>query len=280
MNAACAFIRRQAGLQMQLTSGLPAGTHRRAGQIDKLATDNLFLAALPPKDFLLLAPHLRSVQLEHGVILHDAGERIEQVYFLQSGLASLVTVMKNGTAVLAATVGRAGVVSATVGIGSHRAFGRAVVEIAGNAVRMVGSQFHAAVEESDTLRTLIIEYNDLLLSQVQQTVACNALHSVKARLCRWLLEMQDCIGGSPIPLTQEIIAQMLGVRRTTLTVIARLLQGAGMIRYRRGLITIVDRAKLEGNACECYGIIKHRIERVIRASSERSAAMERIGRVR
>jgi CRP-like cAMP-binding protein len=97
-----------------------------------------------------------------------------------------------------------------------------------------------------------------LLSQIQQTVACNALHSLEARLCRWLLEIQDCIGGNTIPLTQEIIAQMLGVRRTTLTVIARLLQSAGMIRYCRGIITVVDRAKLEENACECYGVIKRR----------------------
>jgi CRP-like cAMP-binding protein len=260
------FIPRQTGLQMQLKSGLPAATHRRARRIDKLATDNLFLAALPPKDFLLLAPHLRSVQLEHGVILHDAGEQIEQVYFLQSGIASLVTVMQNGTAVLAATVGRAGLVGATVGFGSRRAFGRAVVEIAGDAVRMAGPQFHAAVEESDTLRTLAVEYNDLLLSQAQQTVACNALHSLEARLCRWLLEMQDCIGGHPIPLTQEIIAQMLGVRRTTLTVIARLLQSAGMIRYRRGLIQIIDRAKLEENACECYVVVKRCIDRVFPTS--------------
>jgi len=234
----------------------------RAWQLDEAANRNQFLAALPAKDFSLLAAHLRSVQLERGVVLHDAGDEIEQVYFPLTGMISLVAVMQNGATVLAATVGRAGVVGATVGFGSRRAFGRAVVEMAGDAVRMAGSQFHAAAVESDTLRALVVAYNDLVLAQIQQSVACNALHSLEARLCRWFLEMQDCIGGNLIPLTQEIIAQMLGVRRTTLTVIARLLQGAGMIRYRRGLISIVNRAKLEESACEYYGVIKHRIEQL------------------
>jgi CRP-like cAMP-binding protein len=115
------------------------------------------------------------------------------------------------------------------------------------------------------LRELIVRYNDVLLAQVQQSVACNALHSLEARLCRWLLQTHDCVDGNVIPLTQEFLGQMLGVRRTTVTIAARLLQSARLIRYRRGLIHIVDRAALEDIACECYAVVKHNADKVFAA---------------
>jgi hypothetical protein len=118
------------------------------------------------------------------------------------------------------------------------------------------------MRESTAIRDLIVGYNDLMLAQIQQLVACNALHYLEARLSRWLLHTQDCVDGDVIPLTQESLGQMLGVRRTTLTVVARLLQSAGMIRYRRGLIHIINRAKLEENACECYGVIRQHTDRL------------------
>jgi CRP-like cAMP-binding protein len=135
----------------------------------------------------------------------------------------------------------------------------------GTAAWISGAQFHAAANQSQAIRDLIVRYNDLLLAQVQQSVACNALHALEARLCRWLLQTHDYIDGDAIPLTQEFLGQMLGVRRTTVTLAARLLQSAGLIRYRRGLIHIVDRAALEEIACECYAVVKHNADRVFEA---------------
>jgi len=158
--------------------------------------------------------------------------------------------MQSGATVETATIGRGGVIGASAALGARWTFGRAVVQLAGSAAWLSAAQFHAAANECRAIRDLIVRYNDLLLAQVQQSVACNALHALEARLCRWLLQTHDCVDGDAIPLTQEFLGQMLGVRRTTVTIAARLLQSAGLIRYRRGLIHIVDRAALEEIACE------------------------------
>ena len=223
---------------------------------------NRCLASLPAHDFSLLAPHLRIVPLERGAMLHDAGDEIEHVYFPHSGMVSLVAVMRSGATVETMTVGRAGVLGAMAAFGSRRAVGRAIVQIPGEAARIPASQFQLAARESSALRDLVAGYNDLTLAYIQQCVACSALHYLEARLCRWLLHTQDCVDANTIPLTQELLGQMLGVRRTTLTVVARLLQTQGMIRYRRGLIHIVDRAKLGQTACECYGVIKQQTDQL------------------
>src|SRR5262249_50532204 len=136
------------------------------------------------------------------------------------------------------------------------AMGRAVVQLPGTAAWLSAPHFHAAAVQSQAIRDLIVRYNDLLLAQVQQSVACNALHALEGRLCRWLLQTHDCTDGNVIPLTQEFLGQMLGVRRTTVTIAARLLQSAGLIRYRRGHIQILDRAALEKLSCECYAAIR------------------------
>jgi CRP-like cAMP-binding protein len=124
-----------------------------------------------------------------------------------------------------------------------------------------------AAKQSQAIRDLIVRYNDLLLAQVQQAVACNALHALEARLSRWLLQTHDCVDGDALPLTQEFLGQMLGVRRTTVTIAARLLQSAGLIRYQRGLIQIVDRRALEDIACECHAAIRHNVDKIFPASS-------------
>src|SRR5262245_60009205 len=223
---------------------------------------NRFLAALPAHDFAPLAPHLRPVPLEHGATLHEAGEDIEQVYFPQSAMVSLVVVMRNGATVETATVGRGGAVGTSAGLGSRCAFGRAVVQLPGLAASIPVSTFHAIVNEHPALRSLVVRYNDLLISQIQQSVACNALHGLEARLCRWLLQTHDCVDGDVVPLTQEFLGQMLGVRRTTVTIAARLLQVSGMINYRRGHIRIVDRAAIEQLACECYAVVRRGADKV------------------
>jgi CRP-like cAMP-binding protein len=243
---------------------MPYGTPPLARQLEH-GCFNRFLATLPPHDFSLLAPHLRTVALERGVMLHDVGEEIDHVYFPHSGMVSLVAVMQSGATVETATIGRGGVIGASAGLGARWAFGRAIVQLPGTAAWISGAQFHAAANQSQAIRDLIVRYNDLLLAQVQQSVACNALHALEARLCRWLLQTHDCIDGDAIPLTQEFLGQMLGVRRTTVTIAARLLQTAGLIRYRRGLIHIVDRAALEDIACECYAVVKLNADKVFAA---------------
>src|SRR5262249_28544650 len=218
-----------------------------------------------PHDFSLLAPHLRTIPLERGVMLHDVGEEIERVYFPHSGMVSLVAVMQNGATVETATIGRAGVIGASAGLGVRSTVARALVQLPGTAAWTSPSQFQAAAAQSQAIRDLIVRYNDVLLAQVQQSVACNALHPLEARLCRWLLQTQDCIDGNIIPLTQEFLGQMLGVRRTTVTIAARLLQSAGLIRYRRGHIQILDRAALEDISCQCYAMIRQNADKVFPA---------------
>jgi CRP-like cAMP-binding protein len=222
---------------------------------------------LPPHDFSFLAPHLRTIALERGVMLHDVGEEIEHVYFPHTGMVSLVAVMQSGAVVDTAAVGRSGVVGASAGLGARSTFGRAIVELPGTAAWLSASRFHAAASQSQAIRDLIVRYNDLLLAQVQQSVACNALHTLEARLCHLLLQTHDCVDGNDIPLTQEFLGQMLGVRRTTVTIAARLLQSAGLIRYRRGHIQILVRAGLEDIACECYAVARQNTEKVFAASS-------------
>jgi CRP-like cAMP-binding protein len=226
---------------------------------------NHFLATLPPHDFSLLAPHLRTASLERSAMLHDVGEKIEHVYFPHTGMVSLVAVMQSGATVEAATIGRAGVIGASAGLGAHSTFARAIVQLPGTAAWLSAAQFHAAANQSQGIRDLIVRYNDLLLAQIQQSVACNALHTLEARLSRWLLQTHDCMNGDVIPLTQEFLGQMLGVRRTTVTITARLLQSARLIRYRRGHIQILDRAALEDIACECYAVVRQNADKVFTA---------------
>jgi CRP-like cAMP-binding protein len=240
---------------------MPHGTSSATRQLEH-GKFNRFLSALPPHDFSLLAPRLRTVALERGTMLHDVGEEIEHVYFPHTGMVSLVAVMQSGATVETATIGRGGLIGASAGLGARWTFGRAIVQLPGTAAWLSAPHFLAAANESQVIRDLVVRYNDLLLAQVQQSVACNALHALESRLCRWLLQTHDCVDGDAIPLTQEFLAQMLGVRRTTVTIAARLLQSAGLVRYRRGLIHIIDRRRLEEIACECYAVVRHNLDKV------------------
>jgi CRP-like cAMP-binding protein len=219
--------------------------------------NNRFLATLPSTAYSLLAPHLRTIPLKRGVTLYEMGEKIEQVYFPDgAGMVSLLAITPSGASIESASVGRDGVLGASAGLGPTWTIARAVVQLPGTAASISAAHFRAAAAKSQTLREQIVRYNNALLAQIQQAVVCNALHSVRARLCRWLLQANECIDGDAIPATQDFLAQTLGVRRTTVTSAARLLQSEGMIRCRRGLIQIVDRAALEENSCECYGALR------------------------
>jgi CRP-like cAMP-binding protein len=223
---------------------------------------NRLLSDLGDADFALLAPHLRDVPLIQGVVLQEQEAPVENVYFPLSGVISLISVMEGGEVVETAMVGREGAVGAFGGLGPWNAFTRAVVQLAGIAAAIPVSRFQAAVGQSDRIRNLVLQCKEALLAQVQQTAACNALHPLESRLARWLLQTLDRASDPELSLTQDFIAQMLAVRRTTVTLIAGKLQEAGLIRYRRGRIVVLDRPRLEEAACECYRTIHRRTEAV------------------
>jgi CRP-like cAMP-binding protein len=226
-------------------------------------TENRLLAALEPADYALLTPHLCSAYFAQGAVLQEQEARVAHVYFPMSGMISLVSVMDDGQVVETAVVGREGAVGVFAGLGPWNAFTRATVQIPATIAVIPTPHFQAAVSQSERIRDLILRYKEALLGQVQQTAACNALHPLEARLARWLLQAFDRTNEHDLPLTQEFIAQMLGVRRTTVTIVASRLQEAGLIRYRRGRIVVLHRAGLEHAACECYWTIRRRSEAVM-----------------
>jgi CRP-like cAMP-binding protein len=226
----------------------------------------LLLVSLPGKDLALLSPHLKDIVLERGSVLQEQGEGVERVYFPHDGIISLLAVMRQGDAIETATIGYEGAVGAFAGFGSRRAQTRAVVQVSGSASRIAASRFRKIAEDSDAVCKIIVRYGEMLLIQIQQTAACNALHPVEARLSRWLLQARDRLESNNIKLTHEFLSQMLGVRRTTVTVVANMLQQAGLIRYHRGHIEIVDRGGLEARACECYDAIRRQVEELTPAA--------------
>jgi CRP-like cAMP-binding protein len=228
---------------------------------------NRLLQSLAGADVALLAPHCRQVSLRQGSILQEQEAPVEQVYFPLSGVISLVTVMEGGDMIQTALVGSEGAVGAFGGLGPWNAFSRALVQLPGKAVVIPVARFQAAVGQSDRIRNLILRYKEALLAQVQQTAACNALHPLEARLARWLLQVLDRVDDPNLPLTQNFIAQMLAVRRSTVSVIAGKLQQAGLINYPRGRIVVLDWPKLEETACECYRTIRRRRDAVFRERS-------------
>ena len=200
--------------------------------------------------------------LEQGAVVQEFGEPIKHIYFPRDGMISLVVITEAGAGIEAATIGYEGAVGSFAGLGQRRSHTRAVVQVAGAATRIAAPHFRKAVQDSDAVCKIVVRYGEMLLIQVQQTAACNALHAVEARLSRWLLQARDRLDSNTIKLTHEFLSQMLGVRRTTVTVVATVLQQAGLIRYHRGQIEIVDRPGLEARACECYEAIRRQIDHV------------------
>ena len=224
---------------------------------------NRLLEALPAADHALIARHLVSVDMERGRLLYDPGDRIDTVYFPVDGVISLVTLMQNGSAIESATIGREGGLGLMAAVAPRQSLSRAIVQTPMRALRMSAAQLHDAWEKSPALRDLIDRHNEALFGHTIQSVACNALHPVEARFCRWLLTCHDRISNDTVALTQEFLADMLGVQRTTVTAVARSLQEKGAIRYRRGMVDIMDRGILEQLSCECYGVIRNTYERLL-----------------
>jgi CRP-like cAMP-binding protein len=222
--------------------------------------ENRLLAALDPADYALVGPHLSTACFAPGAILQEQAAPVAYVYFPVNGLISLASTMEDGQEIETAVVGRDGAVGAHVGVRSANAFTRATVQIPAVCAVIAASHFRAAVSRSEHIRDLIVRSEDVLLGQVHQIAACNALHPVEHRLARWLLRALDLTEDRELPLTQDSLANMLGVRRTTVTLVANALQAGGLIRYCRGKIFVTDRVALEDMACECYRTIRRRAD--------------------
>lgn len=219
--------------------------------------DNRLLAALPPEMLTLMGNDLHQLSLSPGAVLYQPGEAIDDIYFPQTGMISLLVITKGGGAIEASTVGREGAVGLQRGLGARRSFTRATAQIGGRFSTITAVRFECIVRDYAPLRDLIGRYTEVALAEAHQITACNATHNASSRLARWLLQCADRTGNEKLPLTQEFLAQMLGVRRTTVTLLAQALQRRGLIKYSRGQITILDRDGLEKNACECYPVIRY-----------------------
>ncbi|WP_249778354.1 Crp/Fnr family transcriptional regulator [Phenylobacterium glaciei] len=225
---------------------------------------NRLLAALSLRDFEVLAPHLDTVALPRGKVLFEPGDDVTTTYFpCRQTMASLLIVTRDGREVEAATIGREGAIGGIVSEGHKPAFGRAVVQVAGSALAISTSHLEAAKLGSARFGDLFARYSDALLAQMMQGVACNALHTVEERCCRWLLSTHDRAGDQIIHLTQESLAEMLGVQRTTVSAVTAHLASRGLLKTHRGRVEILDRSGLEKASCECYEAVESHFATVL-----------------
>jgi CRP-like cAMP-binding protein len=235
---------------------------------------NHLLESLAPKDFEVLRAHLKPFELVHEDLLFDTGETVDWVYFPHSGVISLVVGLADGQLIEAAMVGRDSLVGGTTAMNGRVALNRTamngrvalnrgIVQVAGMATILNVEALRDLADQSIDFRTTLIRHEQAVLAQAQQSAACNASHGVEARLSRWLLRTRDLTGGNTLELTQEFLAQMLGVRRTSVSLVAHTLQQAGLIRYRRGRIEITDLEGLRETSCECYETVKSHSDRLL-----------------
>lgn len=224
---------------------------------------NMLLNTLPTKTFAAIEPHLKTVELVHGEVLGEAGDSITRVYFPHSGVISLVVELSVGDMIETAMVGRDGALNISSALDGKVSLNKAIVQLAGAASTIDVDQLRKIVREFDAFRSLLIRHEQVLFAQSQQSAACNASHSVEARMCRWLLRMRDLAAAADLMLTQEFLAQMLGVRRPSVSLVANTLQKAGLIKYRRGNIRLLDVAGLNDGSCECYGTVKAHYDRML-----------------
>jgi len=225
--------------------------------------ENQLLSALPTEEYKRLLPNLELVSLNFKQIIYAPDEPLEYVYFPKSGIISLVNVTEDGRTVEAAMVGNEGMAGIPVFLGADKMPALAISQVVGDALRMKVDVFKREVTPSTSLYKLLLRYTQALLNQISQSVACNCLHPVEGRCCRWLLMCHDRVKSDQFMLTQELISQMLGVRRASVSEVAATLQKAGLIRYSRGKITICDRQGLESASCECYQVVKEEFDRLL-----------------
>ncbi|WP_068877162.1 MULTISPECIES: Crp/Fnr family transcriptional regulator [unclassified Phenylobacterium] len=237
---------------------------RKDGTRTVVRRANRLLGALSTRDFEVLQPHLELVDLPRGKVLFEPGDDVVTTYFpCHRTMVSLLIVTRDGREVEAATVGREGAIGGIVSEGHKPAFGRAMMQIGGQALAIPTSHLEAAKTGSPRFSDLFSRYADALLAQMMQSVACNALHRTEERCARWLLATHDRAGDNIIQLTQESLAEMLGVQRTTVTAVTGVLQDRGLIRTHRGRVEVLDRPGLERAACECYRAVEDHFARLL-----------------
>jgi len=226
-------------------------------------SQNHLLAALPTAEFDALAAHLEWVPLRLGESLYEPGEKLQHAYFPTTAIVSLHYVTESGASAETAGVGNEGVVGVPLFMGGDTTSSSAVVQTAGYAYRMEGQKLKEEFKHAGLFQRLLLRYTQALMTQMAQTAVCNRHHALEQQLCRWLLLTLDRLPTNELIMTQELVASMLGVRREGITEAAGKLQRAGLISYRRGHISVLDRTGLEGHACECYAVVKQELARLL-----------------
>lgn len=224
---------------------------------------NQLLAALSERTYLRIEPFLEPVSLSLGKVLYESGAKLHYAYFPVDSIISLVQIMSNGASLEISVVGREGLTDVSMLMGSDNASNRAVVQRGGTAYRLASKKLKDEFDHRDDLTSLLLRYTQSLITQVKQIAVCNRHHSINQQLCRWLLLLLDRLPGNQIVMTQELIANMLGVRREGVTEAAGNLQKLGIIEYKRGRISVLDRTKLERFSCECYEVTRLETERLL-----------------
>ena len=226
---------------------------------------NRLLALLPEQDLAALQPKLRLVEFPLGASLYESGESLSHVYFPTRGIVSLLYVAQNGDSAELAVIGCEGMVGVSLFMGGETTPNRAIVQAACEAYQLPARDLKAKFSEGGAFQLLMLKFTQALITQVSQTAVCNLHHSVEQQLCRWLLLSLDRLPGDEILMTQELIANMLGVRRQGVTEAAGKLEKRGIIKYARGLITVIDRGALKDRCCECYDVVKRETDRLLAA---------------
>lgn len=233
--------------------------------LDNDPRQNQLLAALPSEELALWVPLLEPVDMPLGKVLYESGCKLSHVYFPITAIVSLLYVMEDGASAEIAVAGNEGLVGVSLFMGGDTTPSRAVVQSAGEGYRIRADQLMLAFNRSMPVLHLLLRYTQALITQMAQTAVCNRHHSLDQQLCRWLLLSLDRLPSNELLMTQELIANMLGVRREGVTEAAGHLQQAGLIRYQRGRITVLDRAGLERRTCECYAVVKAEYDRLLPA---------------
>jgi len=226
---------------------------------------NLLLASLSPQIFNELKPHFSLVEYKHGQILGEPGEPVTTVHFPHTGIISLVVVLTTGETIETAMIGRDGALHAAPALDGKVSLNTAIIQLPGHGSSIPAQRLSEAADEFRDLRALLIRHEQALFAQAQQSGACNATHLVEARLCRWLLRCRDLAGSNELLITQEYMAQMLGVTRSSVSIVANTLQKAGLISYRRGRVRIDNTAGLKEASCECYHSVRGHYARLLEA---------------
>ncbi len=241
---------------------MTATTLLRPSDTTRRTVANRILSSLSPDDYERILPDLKQVPLKFRVSLHEPGDKMPYVFFPNTGVISMLTVMEDGAAVEIATIGNEGMADLFTFLGLEESDSRLLIQVPGTAMRMESARFREHVEQIPALRALLGYYAVALFALVAQSAACNRMHSLVERCARWLLMTHDRVDAAQFPMTHDFLSEMLGVRRPSVSVASAALRDAGLITYHRGKVTVLDRAGLESASCECYRLVRERFDRL------------------